>query len=167
MARSSITDIVREQKLATFDQIEQARRHARSDGDLAVSKALVDLGYISNSQMTDLLSIQFSIPRVSLIDETIETQIPHSMQEDFLRRHCIFPYRIEDDQLLLAIHPPIDPSVLDEVELTTGYRVKPMIATTEEINLALNQHFNTRNRTRQTIVDMHVEDSPRTPGRKS
>lgn len=158
MGRTNIAELIHSRNLVTNDQYEQARLRAKGTGDQAIVQALVDLGFISYDQLAGLLSEQLSIKRVRLIDEEIDSQIPHLLPEDFLRRHNLLPYRLEDDSLLVAIFPPIDLSVLDEIELTTGYKVCPMIAPATEIQLILNQHFNTRSRTRQTIVDMQFEE---------
>ncbi|HOO57243.1 MAG TPA: ATPase, T2SS/T4P/T4SS family [bacterium] len=158
MRRASITELLTEKKLISKDQLEMARKRAKGPGDQFLGQALTELNFISIDTLADILSEQLSIPRVNLLDEDIDTQIPHLLSEDFLRRHTVFPVRLEDDTLQLALYPPVDPNVLDEIELTTGYRVSPLISTKNEIIVALNQHFNTRSRTRQTIVDMQVEE---------
>jgi type IV pilus assembly protein PilB len=159
MGRIHISDLIDEKKLVTKEQLEQARTRAKGPGDQAVGQALVDLGHITNDQYAELISEHLSIPRVRLIEEEIDSQIPHLLPEDFLRRHHIIPFKLDNDTLSIALFPPVDISVLDEIELTTGYKVRPAIATASEIQLALNQHFNTRSRTRQTIVDMQFEES--------
>ncbi len=158
MGRTNIAEILRDRKLVTTEQIEQARLRSKGPGDQAIGIALVELGYLTHNDFVDALSEELSLPRANLVEEDVDPQIPHLLSEDFLRRHNIFPYKLEDDILYIAIFPPVDPTVLDEIELTTGYKVRPAIAPSAEIQLLLNQNFNTQNRTRQTIVDMHVEE---------
>ncbi len=156
--RSNFADLVKLKKLATPDQIEQARLRARSPGDLALGQTLVDLGFITQNDLVELLSEELNIPVADLIAEEIDPQIPHLLSEELLRKYNILPYKLEDDVLSVAIWPPVDPTALDEIELTTGYTLKPMIAPAAEIQLLLNQHFSAKTRTRQTIVDMHVDE---------
>ncbi len=158
MARSRISDLALARNLVTHDQIERARRAARAPGDQALGQALLELGFISIENLTQLLSEQISIPTIDLISEEIDPQIPHLLPEDFLRKNNILPFKLEGDVIHVALFPPMDPAVMDEIELTTGYKVEPALAPPNEIQLSLNQHFNTRNRTRQTIVDMHMEE---------
>ncbi len=158
MVRSNFADLVKLKKLATPDQIEQARLRARSPGDLALGQTLVDLGFITQNDLVELLSEELNIPVADLIAEEIDPQIPHLLSEELLRKYNILPYKLEDDVLSVAIWPPVDPTALDEIELTTGYTLKPMIAPAAEIQLLLNQHFSAKTRTRQTIVDMHVDE---------
>lgn len=159
MAVTGITDMLIEKKLVTSDQYEHARRHAKGLGEHAVGQALLELGYVSQETYLGLLSNILGIETIDLSEDNIDAQVSHLLPEDTLRRNNIFPVRIENDELVVAMFPPLDLSVLDEIELTTGYRVTKRLATIKEIQLALNQHFNTRHRTRQTIIDMHVEEN--------
>ncbi|MFA6451455.1 MAG: hypothetical protein WCX65_18420, partial [bacterium] len=158
MARSTIAELALGRKLVSSDQYEQARMRSRGPGDQAIGQALVDLGFLSHEDFVGLLCEELSLPRANLQDIEVDPQVPHLLAEDFLRRHNIFPFKLEDDTLYIAIFPPVDPTVLDEIELTTGYGVEASVATADEIQLLLNQNFSARHRTRQTIVDMHVED---------
>lgn len=159
MTATRITEILIERKLVTADQYEQARRHARGHSDHAVGQALLDLGFVSHEAYLNMLSEQLGIEKIELSEDIIDAQVTHLLPEDTLRRNNIFPVCIQDDELVVALFPPLDLSVLDEIELITGYRVKKRLATLKDIQLALNQYFNTRHRTRQTIIDMHVEEN--------
>lgn len=158
MARVRVSEILQRKNLVSHEQYEQARRQARGAGDQMVVNSLVDLGLISHEDMVDVLSEQLGIPRVELTDDKVDPQVCHLLPEELLRRHNVFPYAIENDTISIALAPPVDMSVIDEVELTTGYGVEPFLAAENEIRLALNQHFNTQHRTQQTIIDMHVEE---------
>ena len=158
MARARLAEILQKRNLVSDDQYEQARRHARGLGDHAILHALGDLGFISGEAAIDVLSEHLAIPRIDLSEDVIDPQVSHLLPEELLRRHTLFPFQIENDSISLAICPPIDLSIVDEIELTTGYSVTTFLAPENEIRLALNQHFNTQRRTRQTIIDMHVEE---------
>ncbi|MCK5845072.1 MAG: Flp pilus assembly complex ATPase component TadA, partial [Victivallales bacterium] len=158
MARARLAEILQKRNLVSDDQYEQARRHARGLGDHAILHALGDLGFISGEAAIDVLSEHLAIPRIDLSEDVIDPQVSHLLPEELLRRHTLFPFQIENDSISLAICPPIDLSIVDEIELTTGYSVTTFLAPENEIRLALNQHFNTQRRTRQTILDMHVEE---------
>ncbi len=158
MARARVAEILQRKKLISHEQYEQARRQARGAGDQAIVHSLVELGLISHEDMVDVLAEQLAVPRIELSDDNVDPQVSHLLPEDLLRRHNVFPFSIENDTISLALAPPVDMSVIDEVELTTGYNVEPFLAAENEIRLALNQHFNPQHRTRQTIIDMHVEE---------
>ncbi|HPI75926.1 MAG TPA: GspE/PulE family protein [bacterium] len=158
MGRTGIAELALEGGMVGADKLEHARRNARGTGDQALAHSMLSLGHISENQYVSLLSRHLSLPLVKLVEETIDPQAPHLLQEDFVRRHNALPIRIEDDELTVAVFPPVDPSALDEIELTTGYKAKPVIASLSEIQLAINQSFTTQRRTNQTIVDMQVEE---------
>ena len=144
--------------MITAEQLEAAQRNAADRGERALTREIVNLGYLSPEALARAMSEHLGLPFVDLKEFPIDSQAPMLMPEEFLRRHSAIPIRIENGELFLAVFPPVDLAVLDEVELTTGYRAKPVIATENDIHLALNQHFSAQTRTRQTIVDMRLED---------
>ncbi|MEW5945615.1 MAG: ATPase, T2SS/T4P/T4SS family, partial [bacterium] len=125
-------------------------------GEQAVARAVTRLGFASDAQVIRCLGDHLNIPSVDLKEINIDPQVPHLLSEEFLRRNNIIPVEVRGGDVYVAMFPPIDPAVLDEIELTTGYRVMPVAASENDIRYALNLSFSTRHRTRQTIIDMHV-----------
>jgi len=158
MGRLRTAEILRRDKIVTEEQLERARRQAKGAGDQAMGQALVDLGYISQEAFIGILSQQLGMDVITLNEDQIEEQVVHLVPEDLLRGHSVFPVRIDNDRLIIAVYPPVDLNIIDEIELTTGYKIKSCLATDKEIQLMLNQYFSTEHRTRQTIIDMHVEE---------
>ena len=99
MGRTGIAELALEGGMVGADKLEHARRNARGTGDQALAHSMLSLGHISENQYVSLLSRHLSLPLVKLVEETIDPQAPHLLQEDFVRRHNALPIRIEDDEL--------------------------------------------------------------------
>lgn len=153
-----IADLLLSRRLITEEQLENAMRQAGGEGEQALARELVAQGAIEADTLTQVMGEHLGLEIVDLKNVDVDAQVPHLLNEDFLRRHNVIPFGIEGDVIHLAFFPPMDMSVMDEVELTTGYRIRPFVASERDIQFALNQQFSAQHRTRQTIIDMHVED---------
>ena len=158
MKSSPLGSLLIERRLITNDQLEKAKRNARGLGEHALARELIKQGAVSPEALGRAVSEHLGLPYVDLKEFPLDPQVPMLMPEEFLRRHNVIPVRVEGDELIIAAFPPMDLTVLDEIELTTGYRARPVIATESDIQIALNHHFSAQHRTRQTIVDMHIQD---------
>lgn len=133
-------------------------RQAGGVGEQALARELVAEGLVEADALTAMIGEHLGLEVVDLKNMEIDPQVPHLLNEDFLRKHNVIPIKVEDSEIFLALFPPMDMTALDEVELTTGYRVRPVVASERDIQFALNQFFSAQQRTRQTIIDMHVEE---------
>ncbi|MEW6203092.1 MAG: GspE/PulE family protein [bacterium] len=158
LRRSKIGDLLLNNKLITQDQLDTALREAGGKGEQALARAIINLGFVPPEKLLQALSDHLGIPAIDLKEAHIDPQVPHMLSEEFLRQNNVIPIDITDDAIHVAFFPPVDPAVFDEVELVTGYRVKPLIASERDIYYTLNLYFSTKHRTHQTIVDMHVEE---------
>lgn len=160
---SALGSIMLRKGLVTEEQMNTAMAAATGRGERALSRELANLGFVNPDDIARALSEHLNIPYFDIKEVEIEPQTPHLMPEDFLRRHTVIPFKVDGEYLQIAVCPPMDLSVLDEVELTTGYKAKPFVSTERDINFVLNQHFSAMRRTKQTIVDMQIEESVNEP----
>jgi len=90
---------------------------------------LVDLGLVDIEQIGQYLSVQLGVP-VALGDDLLGA--PASVLPILSAEQCahyrIFPLRLEQDLLHLALLDPLDEVTIKEVELLTRTRVRPHVA---------------------------------------
>jgi len=68
-------------------------------------------------------------------------------------RHNIIAVKFEEDTLYVAMTNPLDLPTLDEINLVTGFNVKPVVATEREIIKAISQHYGAEQMTKQDLID--------------
>jgi type IV pilus assembly protein PilB len=61
---------------------------------------------------------------------------------------------------------PVDLPTLDQINLVTGFNVKPLVATEREIKKAISQHYGAEQMTRQDLVDAKFNAEPTLEGDK-
>ena len=106
-----------------------------------VGRLLVDLGFISDRELTKMLSAQFAMP-VAPFDllEAEETAV-RTLPADFARLHRLLPYRFFSGSLLVAATEPVDTAVLNKMRRFTRNPVLIYLASDLEVEAALERHY--------------------------
>jgi general secretion pathway protein E len=106
-----------------------------------LGKIITDLGFISQQDLYAVLSQQLGLPRV---DAAELQEIPAEaapLPADFLRRFLLYPFRVEDGCMLMAMADPLDTDTLRAVERLVSRRVEVRLASEAEIARALELAF--------------------------
>ena len=132
-------DILIEGGLVTTDQLagamEEQRRLGRSLG-----RVLVDLGYLSESQLVAALATQIGLRFVDLSDFPVDGSAVSKVSDAVCRRHTALPIGYEDGKLVVAMADPANVFALDDLRSMTGMEVKPVVATKPDLIAAINRY---------------------------
>jgi type IV pilus assembly protein PilB len=135
-----ITDILVEEGLVNAEQLSEILG-ARTDTTEPIGDLLVRLGRISEKDRIRCVAKQRGVAFINLakleVEPDIARLIPHSIA---LRRKCV-PVSRDGNTLMLAMTNPLDIGAIDEVHMTTGLEVEPMIATEDDIREAILRSY--------------------------
>lgn len=149
-------DILIDQNVLSTDQINEAfgsKPRGTMLGDWLVRQSL-----ISNAQLGAALSEQFDVPFVDIDFPSVNPQVARLMPEVFSRSRESAAIEITQRVLTLAMVAPDDIETIAEVELMTGYQIRPVVALADDIESLLNRVYDDRAFARQTIVDMKIAE---------
>jgi len=82
-----------------------------------------------------------SVDFIKLSETQLEAHIVRLLPQWLVTRHNIIAVKFEEDTLYVAMTNPLDLPTLDEINLVTGFNVKPVVATEREIIQAISQHY--------------------------
>jgi len=135
-----IGDLLLSSKLISQEQLNHALAEQKmSPGSLG--SILARLGYISDSQLTDFLSLQFGIPTIALDDLSVPENILELVSSDLANKHHIIPINRIGTTLIIATFDPTDLSAIDDIEFITGYNVEMTIASESSIKKAIDRFY--------------------------
>ncbi|WP_058307236.1 GspE/PulE family protein [Gracilibacillus massiliensis] len=103
--------------------------------------ALLEQSYITEQQLLNVLEEQLGITSVSLYRYPIQEYVLDFVSKDFARDHILIPIHQEENQLTIAMNDPMDYYAIDDLELATGFKVKPVIASRDDILQAINKYY--------------------------
>jgi len=123
---------------------------------------LEEMGVITERELVDTLARQFGFKTVK---EFAEHSFPHDLlaliHEDMAVQRTVFPLKILDGILAVAINDPFDNDTLEFISKKTGLKVMPVLSTRQDIMSAIKKHYlrdaETDAGRRKVLV---VDDSP-------
>ncbi|MCC5890932.1 MAG: type II/IV secretion system protein, partial [Alkalibacterium sp.] len=108
-------------------------------------------------QLLDVLEIQLKLESVSLYQYPIDKQLIDLITKDFARSNLLIPIKRENARLLVAMNDPLDFYAIEDLELSTGYTVTPVIAAKDDILQTINRLFDSND---IEVEDLEGEDAP-------
>jgi len=102
---------------------------------------LIEQGLVTERQILETLELQLGISHVYLGEQQLTQEIVQSISEDLIQRHKVFPYKIDEYNIYVAMADPLDFMAIDDIILSTGKNVIPAIATLVDIEASIGRYF--------------------------
>lgn len=90
---------------------------------------------------------------IKLSDAELSPHIVRLLPQWLVTQHNVIAVKFSEDTLYIAMSNPLDLPALDQINLVTGFNVKPMVATEREITQAISQHYGVEQISKQDLVD--------------
>lgn len=138
--RKRLGDLLVDLKIISKEQLQEALQIQKKTGS-RLGKILIDKGFISSEELMEVLEFQLGIPHVNLDKYYIDPEAVRTIPESLAKRLKAIPIKKEDNKLLVAMSDPMDLFAIDDIKMTTGYDVQPVIASEEDIDKIINKFF--------------------------
>ena len=126
--------------LLNESQLNDALALQRAEG-LRLDRALVQLGLITEKQLLELMSQQLDLPLVQLQELTIEPEVLRSLPSKVVYRKRLVPISRENGVLNVATSDAFDLYAFDDLRLSTGLDVRPVLAPRDDIEKLIKTHY--------------------------
>lgn len=128
----TLVEALLQAKLITPDQLADAK--AKQIGaKKPIQELLVEMGFLKEEDLLAVASKTFNCPVVDLSKETVSPKAVKKLPYLLAKRYGVFPIRIEEDILVLAVSNPQDIIAQDDIRKVTGLRVKPVLCSQSAI----------------------------------
>lgn len=131
----SLGKVTREQVVEALEIQKQTREK--------LGEILVKLGYCTEDDVTTALSIRSGHRAVSLNEIGVDITAASLITPEKAKKHRILPIKRENNILYVAMQNPDDIIAIDDLQLLTGYTIKPVIVSDSELSAAINNYVNT------------------------
>ena len=129
-----------EKGLVTFDQLDIALTEQKKNGRL-LGEVLVDLGFVSESIMRDVLGQVLGIASVELASVVPDMVALELISKETAERYTIVPVSFDEERqrLKVAMKNASDLMILDRLHALVGRKIElvPMVAGEGEIKKAI------------------------------
>ncbi len=132
--------------LITEEQLQNVLDAKKNDPNSAgkfFGDYVVELGYVTDVQFAQVLSRKQNIPFVDLDDpETvIDPEAVNKIPEALAKKHTIIAIKITGKRLTVASYDPVNFYIFEDIKVTTGMDVVPVLATKAAITKAIGKIY--------------------------
>lgn len=130
--RIRLGDLLVEKEIITGAQLQHALQEQKLSGR-KLGNQLVELGYVEENALLNLLSAQLHIPFVQLKQFRFDKELVQKLPETSARRYRVILLREDFDGFLLGMADPTDIFCLDELQRILHHAIKPAVVRESEL----------------------------------
>ncbi len=130
LEQSVITEALLKEALS-----EQKITHQR------LGEVLVDKGFVTAEQVNRALASQMETQAITISDYIILPEILTLVKEEDARKFKVMPLFKSEDMLYIATKNPNDVFAIDQLQRQSGFKIKPLLATDEDVSWAIEQYY--------------------------
>jgi type IV pilus assembly protein PilB len=135
-----IGDLLLKEKRITPAQLQEALNYQKANGG-KLGLNLVKLGFVTDEEITSLLSKQYGVPSINLSQFEIDAAVIKLIPADTAQKYQIIPLSRSGATLTIAITDPTNVFAMDDIKFMTGYNVEPVVASETAVTEAIKRYY--------------------------
>ena len=158
-----IGDLLLKEKRITPAQLQEALNYQKTNGG-KLGLNLVKLGFVTDEEITSLLSKQYGVPSINLTQFEIDQSVIKLIPADTAQKYQIVPLSRSGATLTIAITDPTNVFAMDDIKFMTGYNVEPVVASETAVTEAIKRYYpaNAAPKAQPIAVAQKKPDRPKT-----
>lgn len=108
---------------------------------------IIELGYVTDVQFAQVLAKKLNVPFVDLDnpETVIDLEAVNKIPEQLAKKHNIIAIKITGKRLTVATNDPVNFYIFEDIKVTTGMDVVPVLATKKAIVKAIGKQYSMQN----------------------
>jgi type IV pilus assembly protein PilB len=155
--RKGLGELLVRENLINLTQLDDARKEQKQTGGKLTS-ALVRLGYVKDSELTEFLGKQFNLATIDLFNFEIDPEALKLVPKQFCEKHSVMPVSKAGKNLVVAFSDPSNVFVKDDLALLTRHKIEVVIASEAAINTAIERYYGGASSKLENVMS-EIEDS--------
>ncbi len=133
-------EILVKENLISQEQLQQAIEQQKDEGG-RLGAALVKLGFISDDEITGVLSRQYGVPAINLSYYEVDPGVVKLVPQETAVRYQVVPLSRVGSTLTIAMVDPTNVFAMDDIKFMTGLNVEPVVASETSIQDAIIKFY--------------------------
>jgi CheY-like chemotaxis protein len=134
-------DILVEAEIISRKTLERALVRQK-ESKKRLGAVLEEMGVLTEEELAEALGTQFKFKTIkNFIEHSFPQELLDLLPSDFVMKKLVFPLKLKDTMLAVAITDPFDMETMEMLSRITGYQIIPVIATRREILDAISKFY--------------------------
>jgi len=139
--RVSMTDFLIQKGFLKPEDLEEAQKVAQQTGNSDIGQVLVNLGKVGEREVAQASAAEKGMPFADLDRTQVESSAINVVPARIAKLHQAVPLKKEGTTLWVAMRNVNDLEAIDQIQLASGCRVRPVMALPAAIDDALRKYY--------------------------
>ena len=151
-------DVLMSRGLINQNQLNMALKEQKEKGRM-LGEMLVELGYVTQEKINDILCEMLNIEFIDLQVEEPEENVRDLIPEEVMRKYTLVPMRYDKNNagvIQVAMADPMNILAMDDINIITGKHVVPYLANASDIRAYFDRVFGKKQA--QNIAEMYKKE---------
>ena len=118
--------------------------------------------FFNEKDFLHALSGSTRIPFVDLETTEIDPLVMKYVSEKLARERGVIPIKLQGNELTVAMCDPTDFQTVDDIKISSGKKVVPVLASQQAMNMAIERHYTHTQKAEQAVQDFSMENQTET-----
>ena len=134
------------------DQLWDVLEEQKQSPGEVIGQVAVRMGLVTQEQVTEALAEQWGMAVVNLDDTNIPPKVLELVPETMASIYKIMPISLKDDVLTVAMADPQNVAALDDLRNFLGYDVRGAVSTLQPVEAAIARHYAAREDSIEDVI---------------
>lgn len=139
--RRRMGDILVDAGVISREQLEEALQQQQDQPQRRLGAILVEMGLTEGDIIAQVLACQLRLPFTRLEQQIPDEAAVRLVSGRLASHHRCIPVRVDEDTVVVAMANPMDLIAIEDMELSTGRRVDPVVASDADIAKAIEWFY--------------------------
>lgn len=136
-----IGEVLKEQGYINDDQLQQALDAQKQDRSKRLGQHLIDLGFVTEEQTLQAMSVKLGEPFVNLNNVNIDIEAVGKIPETLAKKYNILATEVKGNSLNVVTSDPMNFYGFEDIRLVTGMDLTISLATTDSVMDAIAYNY--------------------------
>ncbi|MFM9117923.1 MAG: GspE/PulE family protein [Planctomycetota bacterium] len=136
----------------TDEQLTQLLEEQAAHPGEKLGKLAEEMGLISDEQLAEALAEQMGMRVIVLGDQQIPRTALNEISDTMAQMYRVMPVQLEDNTLTIATSEPQNLAIADELRTFLGRDIRVLVTTEADLNKALERYYATEGDTVESLV---------------
>lgn len=141
MKNIPIGELLREAGFITEEQLQQALHYQKENRHLRLGAAMIELGYVTELQVLEVLSDKLSIPLIKLNTTQVDANAVGKIPRPLAEKYNAIAIGIEENRLLVVVSDPLNFYAIEDIRQVTQLPSRLLLAERAEIANAIEFYY--------------------------
>ena len=167
MAQRRLGQILVDLGYLTEDQLWDILEAQKQSPGEIIGQVAIRMGFVNEGQVTEALAEQWGMPVVNLSETTIPVKALELVPQTMADVYKIVPISLKDNVLTVAMADPQNLGALDDLRSMLGVEVRGAVSNARDVEAAIARQYAGREESIEDIISALEENAPAGGGKNS